>query len=143
MRKGMRYNYHKQFRKILKRTNHMIANDPLFLGRFAVLNMREKWWGFEDNSGGELAVFLRIYDKATGYYKDYKLEYGPWMSTFYWHLDMEILNTFIVEDSNFWKEKPTNTIYNAKDYRKVKVPAEFYDLKQKDWNFYESFDRFK
>ena len=137
MRKGMRYNYHKQFRKILKKANRMIANDPLFLGRFEVLNIGERWWGFEDNSGGELTVFLRVYDKANGYYRDYGLEYAPWMTTFYWHLNMDILNDFIVERSSFWHEEPTHTIHNAKDYRNVRVPSEYYNRKQKDWNFYE------
>ena len=136
MRKGFRKNYHKQFRRIIREANHMLAKDELFLGRFEVFIMLQSFCKFDDNSGGELTNIVRCYDKATGYYADYRIEYAPWMSSFYWHFNMDILNNFIVEKSNFWNERPMNSIFNAVDYTKVKVPVEYRDLEKHEYNFY-------
>ena len=80
MRKGIRKNYHKQFRRIIREANHMLAKDELFLGRFEVFIMRQSFWKFDDNSGGELTNIVRCYDKATGYYADYRVSYAPDMN---------------------------------------------------------------
>lgn len=102
MRRGLRKNYHKQFRRIVHEANKALVKDEVFLGRFEVFIMKQRFWKFDDNSGGELISIVRCYDKATGYYADYRIVYAPWLSTFYWHFNMDILNDFIVEKSSFW-----------------------------------------
>ena len=72
MRDKMRKVYQREFNKRIRALNKNIANDELWRGRFVFLQRDARWWRFSDGSGGELIVFVRGYDKKTGYYKDYK-----------------------------------------------------------------------
>jgi len=136
----MRKKYQKQFNNKIRQLNKSVENDNLWRGRFIFLQKNAKWWKFCDNSGGELIVFVRAYDKKTGYYHDYRIEYGPWMSTFNWHLTMDIGNKFITEDAEIWKKEQRPSIETAEDFTNVKVDVD--KLMAKPWNFYVSSEYF-
>jgi hypothetical protein len=127
----MRRDYQRAFTKKLRELNKACEDDDLWLGRFVVRQLRSEWYQFEDNSGGFLIIILRVYDKKTDYYKDYRIEYSKHRKTINWVLSMDIMNTFIVEDLDVWrKENPRKEI---KDWRKVSVPE---DLASRPFNFY-------
>lgn len=130
----MRKKYQRQFNKKLKELNKSCENDELWRGRFLFLQRKSDWWRFEDGSGGELTVFIRAIDKKTNYYKDYRLEYTPWMSTFNWHLSMDVANDFIVEAVDVWREEPRPSRKNAPDFTNVKVDIK--GIMAQPWNFY-------
>lgn len=138
MKNKMRAKYQKQFNKRIHALNANIAADELWKGRFVFLQRDCRWVEFSDGSGGELIVFVRAYDKATGYYRDYKIEYAPWISSFNSHLLIDIGNAFIVEHLKLWYyEKPT--LDNTADYRGIKVNIE--ELMRKPWNFYMNYEK--
>lgn len=139
MKNKTRAKYQKQFNKRIHALNANIAADDLWKGRFIFLQRDCVWNEFYDHSGGELVVFVRAYDKATGYYHDYRLTYAPWMQTFNWHLTMDVGNTFIVTDLDIWQnEKPQ--LETSFDYRNTKVNVE--ELMRKPWNFYITYEHF-
>ena len=98
--------YQNNFTKLIHEYNKAMDEDELWLGRFHILQVRSRWEYFEDGSGGILHAVIRCFDKKTRQYKDYCTEYAPWMRTIHWHIQMDILNKFIVEDLDVWKEKP-------------------------------------
>ena len=110
--------YQRQFTNLIHQYNKAIDEDDLWLGRFHILQVRSKWESFNDNSGGILHAVVRCFDKKTRQYKDYCVEYAPWMFAIHWHIQMDILNTFIVEDIDVWKEEP-NPRQNIKDWTKI------------------------
>ena len=127
----MRKQYQRKFSKILKELNQAIAEDDLWLGRFEVRQIGVRWHRFSDNSGGILRCILRCIDKMTCQYKDYIIEYAPWMHTFHWHLSMDIMNKFIVDDLDVWKNgKPREEI---KDWTKVKIPKKALEKTSRQW----------
>lgn len=136
-RNKIRQRYQRLFNHKIRSLNHSIAEDSLWRGRFIFRQKNATWWQFEDNSGGELSVFIRAYDKKTGYYHDYCLDYAPWSICFNWDLIMKVANKFIVEDLDVWKENPCPNIRTAEDYTKVKV--DHMNLMSKPWNFYTSY----
>lgn len=136
-RNKMRQRYQRLFNHKIHSLNHSIAEDPLWKGRFVFRQKNAIWWQFEDNSGGELSVFIRAYDKKTGYYHDYRLDYAPWNICFNWNLTMKVANKFIVEDLDVWKEDPRPNRKTAEDYTRIKVNHT--DLMSKPWNFYTSY----
>jgi hypothetical protein len=72
-----------------------------------------------------------MYDKKTGYYKDYLLDYAPYLHFIHWNIFMEIANKFIVDDLNIWEyEKPYEII---EDYTKIKIKDNIF---KKEFNFY-------
>ena len=118
-KKKFRRKYQKQFNKLIKKTNNAIIEDDLWLGRVEVRQIRSRFEFFSDGSGGILHTVLRCIDKKTRQYKDYCLEYAPWMHTIHWKISMDILNTFFVEDLDVWRtENPRKEI---KDWTKVPV----------------------
>lgn len=139
MRKGLRKNYQKKFNKKMRQLNSSIVNDPLWQGRFVFLQKDSQFETFADRSGGMMYVTIRAFDKKTGYYRDYSLEYAPWLKSIDWKLGMEIANTFITEDLAVWtKEKVRD---NIQDFRNTKVDVS--KLMAEDNNFYvneENFD---
>lgn len=137
----MRKAYQRKFNHKIHQLNKSIEVDKLWRGRFVFLQRDCRWWKFEDNSGGELAVFVRAYDKKTGYYHDYRLEYAPWMHTFNWHLAMDVGNTFIVEDADVWRQEGRPSIETAPDFTHTKVDVE--KLMAQPWNFYVDAEHFK
>lgn len=115
----MRKQYQREFTKLLRRANKIIREDDLWLGRVEVRQISARWEEFEDGSGGILHTILRCIDKKTRQYKDYCLEYAPWMRTIHWKISMEILNKFFVEDLDVWRTgDPRNEI---QDWTKVPI----------------------
>ena len=98
----MRKEYQRQFTRLLRQANRVIREDDLWLGRVEVRQISARWEEFSDGSGGILHTVLRCIDKKTRQYKDYCLEYAPWMHTINWKISMEILNRFFVEDLDYW-----------------------------------------
>ena len=137
MRNKMRKAYQREFNKRIRTLNKNIANDNLWRGRFIFLQRNAYWWKFSDNSGGELIVFIRGYDKKTGYYKDYLLDFAPWLTTVNWHLSMDIANNFITEAVEVWSENPEPSIGTAEDWTSAKLNVE--KLMAKDWNFHVAY----
>ena len=121
MRDKMRAKYHKGAMKMIRAFNKNLENDELWRGRFIVMVKGERWERFPDNSGGILNLAIRMYDKKTKIYQDYRWEYAPYLHTIIWHLTMDIGNDFVVETVKVWDEDPRPTIYDNNDYRKVKV----------------------
>ena len=115
----MRKEYQRQFTKLLRRTNRAIKEDDLWLGRVEVRQISARWEEFSDGSGGILHTVLRCIDKKTQQYKDYCLEYAPWINTMNWKISMEILNTFFVEDLDVWRTG--NPREEIQDWTKVPV----------------------
>lgn len=98
--------YQKGFTKLLRALNRNIANDNLWQGRF---EFRQKYYQlekFEDGSGGVLYACIRGYDKETGYYKDYHVQYAPYLHGNEYLL-WDIANGFIVKDVNIWSHTPS------------------------------------
>jgi hypothetical protein len=78
-----------------------------------------------------------MYDKKTGFYHDYWLEYAPYFATIDWQISMDIINDFIVNDLKVWEyEDPYNEI---KDWTKIKVND---DIFREESNFYHDRDTF-
>lgn len=112
--------YQNKLNAIVKEANKSLDEDNLWMGRFQVRQIRSRFERFDDNSGGILHTIFRVVDKKTEQYKDYVIEYAPWLSTFYWHFSMDILNDFVVECLDVWrKEKPREEI---KDWTNVEIP---------------------
>ena len=125
----MRKEYQRKFTKLLRKTNQVIKEDDLWLGRVEVRQISSRWEEFEDGSGGILHTVLRCIDKKTRQYKDYCLEYAPWMHTIYWKISMEILNTFFVEDLDVWRTG--NPREEVQDW--TKVPIDTKALEHTKW----------
>ena len=121
MRKGMRKDYHKKAMKMIRELNKNTEQDPLWRGRFVAMVKGERWYQFSDNSGGILTLYIRMYDKKTKQYMDYRWEYAPYFHGNVWHLCMEIANDFVVEKIDVWHDADRPSIYNATDYHKEKM----------------------
>ena len=111
--------YQNKFTKLIHEWNKSLDEDNLWCGRFHIIQVRSRWECFDDNSGGILHTVVRCFDKKTRQYKDYCVQYAPWMRTINWKIGMEILNTFIVEDIDVWKENP-NPKEDIKDWTHIK-----------------------
>ena len=109
----IRKEYQRQFTRKLREANKVIKEDDLWLGRVEVRQISARWEEFEDGSGGILHTVLRCIDKKTRQYKDYCLEYSPWMRTINWKMSMDILNKFFVEDLDVWRTgNPRDEIFD-------------------------------
>lgn len=125
----MRKEYQRQFTRKLREANKIIREDDLWLGRVEVRQISARWEEFEDGSGGILHTVLRCIDKKTRQYKDYCLEYAPWMRTINWKMSMDILNKFFVEDLDVWRTgNPRDEIFDW-----TKVPVDPKALKRTKW----------
>ena len=125
----MRKEYQRQFTQKLREANKVIREDNLWLGRVEVRQISARWEEFSDGSGGILHTVLRCIDKKTKQYKDYCLEYAPWMRTFSWKMSMDILNKFFVEDLDVWRTgNPRDEIFDW-----TKVPIDPKALKRTKW----------
>ena len=124
-----RKEYQRQFTRKLREANKAIREDNLWLGRVEVRQISARWEEFEDGSGGILHTVLRCIDKKTRQYKDYCLEYAPWMRTINWKMSMDILNKFFVEDLDVWiTGNPRDEIFDW-----TKVPIDPKALKRTKW----------
>jgi hypothetical protein len=125
----MRKKYQRKFTQLLREANNAIKNDDLWLGRVEVRQISARWQKFEDNSGGILYAVLRCIDKKTRQYKDYCIEYAPYIRTMKWKISMDVLNTFFVEDLDVWKTgHPRNEIFNWN-----KIPIDPKALEKTKW----------
>ena len=125
----MRKEYQRQFTRKLREANKAIKEDNLWLGRVEIRQISARWEEFEDGSGGILHTVLRCIDKKTRQYKDYCLEYAPWIRTINWKISMDILNNFFVEDLDVWGTgNPRNEIFDW-----TKVPVDPKALKHTKW----------
>ena len=125
----MRKEYQRQFTKLLRQANRVIREDDLWLGRVEVRQINARWEEFSDGSGGILHTVLRCIDKKTRQYKDYILEYAPWMNTINWKISMDILNTFFVEDLDVWHTG--NPREEVQDW--TKIPVDIKALEHTKW----------
>lgn len=120
MRDRMCKKYQHKLNKKLRELNTSIEHDNLWLGRFYAKQMRYYWYKFEDGSGGILSVIIRMYDKKTNDYKDYRLEYTPYYKTINWKISMDIANDFVVEYLKVWEnENPRNEIQDWRGVAKI------------------------
>ena len=79
--------------------NKNIENDSLWQGRFYVRQVASRWREYEDKSGGELFVVLRLYDKQTDVTKDVAESVNYWRYFNGSHLWWAV-NDFIVDITN-------------------------------------------
>lgn len=109
----------RKINKVVKLMNKSIEEDELWLGRFYARQKSRKVYEYEDRSGYCVFVTITIFDKKTGFSKDFKFDhYGIVLSG--WKL-WATMNSFIIDDCKVWEEDPRPTLATAIDYRKVKV----------------------
>ena len=124
-----RKEYQRKFTKKLREVNRAIREDNLWLGRVEVRQISARWEEFSDDSGGILHTILRCIDKKTRQYKDYCLEYAPWIRTMNWKISYDILNKFFVEDLDVWRTgNPRDEIFDW-----TKVPVDPKALEKTKW----------
>lgn len=128
MKNKLRKKYQKNLASALKGVNRDIKRDELWLGRFEIRQGETQFLKWDDNSGGILYCRMRVFDKATGYYKDYRFEYsGKYCNWKLW----DIANKFITVDCAAWRsEDPRDRVH---DYRKTAVP---HDLLNAEVNYF-------
>ena len=127
---NMRKHYQRGMTRLLRKTNKVIKEDDLWLGRVEIRQISARWQEFEDGSGGILHTVLRCIDKKTRQYKDYTFQYAPYLSTIYWKISMDILNKFFVEDLDVWR---TGDPYKEKqDW--TKIPVDTKALEHTKWS---------
>jgi hypothetical protein len=135
MKNKMRKKYQKNLTSALKIVNRAIRNDELWLGRFEIRQGETHFLKWDDNSGGILYCRMRVFDKATGYYKDYRFEYAGQ----YWDWKLwEIVNKFITVDCAAWRSE--NPRVRVRDYRKIAVP---HNLLNAEENYFLKEEYFK
>lgn len=139
MKYKMRKAYQRKLNKRIRALNKNIENDDLWRGRFVFLQMRTDWYEFEDKSGGELRVIIRAYDRRTGYYKDYIMDYAPWLHSFDWHLSVDVANAFITNDALVWQADPRPSLENVIDYRQIPLDREKVKAGPFNWYITEQF----
>ena len=83
-----------------RKVNKAIANDPLWLGRFVVEQVKTTMEWFDDKSGGLMYCVLRFRDKKTGTTKLWYTDALEVDSSFGW-----ALNDFIVKDCKVWENE--------------------------------------
>ena len=119
MKNRMRKQYQKNLTSALKIVNREIKKDNLWLGRFEIRQGETQFLKWDDNSGGILYCRMRVFDKATGYYKDYSFDYYGKICN--WKL-WQIANKFITQDCAVWRSgDPREQVH---DYRRIGVPQE-------------------
>ena len=137
MKNKLRKQYQRKFNKVVRKVNSGLANDSLWKGRFVFRQTDASFEEFEDHSGGILYVRIRGYDKSTGFYKDFLLDYAPYLPDY--HL-WKIANDFIVEDTGVWSEDPRPSEKTMKDFTPIKAPEEVW---HKPYNYHQSYEYWK
>ena len=113
MKSKNRKNHQRWLNQYCKMVNKYIAEDPLWLGRFVIEQVRTRMEWFEDGSGGLMYCELRFRDKRTGKTKIWdtdclELEYKSGFK----------INDFIVSDCAVWENE--HPYEEVRDYRNVK-----------------------
>lgn len=107
----------RRMNKIVRKWNRIMEEDGLWRGRFVIRQKEAYLVPFEDGSGAEFWVKLRIIDKKTGYYDDVYNFANHWA----WHIGWE-LNDFITCEyrANAWGQlvdpRDDKTDYRSVDY---------------------------
>lgn len=112
MKSHNRKNHQRWFNQYCRYVNKCMEDDPLWLGRFYVKQVRTKMEWFEDGSGGLMAVEILMIDKKTnivgsGWYDGLDMDWRFWRD----------FNDFIIKDCKVWEEIP-DPRDNRIDYRK-------------------------
>lgn len=128
MRNKLRRKYQRKLNKIVKNINKSIEEDSLWNGRFVFHIMATDFERFSDGSGGMLYTIIRGYDKKSKVYKDYILQYAPFLPFAQANI-WRIVNKFITEDTDTW-HNGNNPYKEVKiDYRKIKIDKNIWSLK--------------
>ena len=127
MRDKLRKEYQHKLNKLIKEVNKAIENDSLWNGRFVFHIMVTDFERFSDNSGGMLYTIIRGYDKKSKMYKDYDLQYAPYLS--FAHVDIwSTVNNFITKDTDTWYNG-NNPYKDKTDYTKIKIDDNLWNFK--------------
>lgn len=106
----------------MRKMNKNVERDSLWRGRFIIRQDSAQWVQYEDHSGWELYVILKLIDKKTGRTRYYPLQSVNSLSFLNGYKIWEMMNTFIVEDCNVWEVEGHEALYNDKtDWTKVKI----------------------
>lgn len=116
MRDKMCKKYQNKFNKQIALINKDIMDDDLWLGRFCAKQIGYNWYRFEDNSGGILTAYVRIFDKKDRVYRDFNIEYAPYLHSGW--LLWRAMNKFITEYTNTWKHGRPKVM----DFTKEPIP---------------------
>lgn len=140
MKDKLRKEYQRGLNRLIKKANRIIRDDNLWQGRFYILQRENRWFRYEDDSGGNLNSHIRVYDHKTGYYKDYIFTYVKFLKSMYWRMSWDVLNKFIVEDLDVWSIEDRKELCARKDdYRNVPYMQndnreDNWYLSYKEWN---------
>ena len=129
MKNKLRKIYQHGINGLVKNLNEAIEEDPLWNGRFVFHIMDSQFERFEDGSGGLLYVTIRGYDKKTKVYKDYSMQYAPYLKKHSNYDLWRISCKFITEDTDTWKND--NNPYDDEriDYTKIKIDNNLWSFK--------------
>lgn len=138
MRDKLRKRYQHKINRLVKDLNKSIEEDSLWNGRFVFHIINTDFERFSDGSGGMLYVVIRGYDKKTNFYKDYSMDYAPYLKlskSTLWGM----ANKFITEDSDTWT-KGNNPYKEEKiNYTKIKMNEDIWNLKKYPFNYFAFF----
>lgn len=98
--------HQREMNRLVRQANKSIENDSLWLGRFVILQVNSPQWSiYEDKSGADYLVHLKIIDRCTGRFWISADTVNGWRTALGngWHL-YEFINWFIVEYCNVWEE---------------------------------------
>lgn len=102
--------HQREMNRLVRQANKSIENDTLWLGRFVVHQVNSPQWSvYEDKSGAEYLVHLKIVDRCTGRFWISADTVNGWRTACGngWRL-YEFINWFIVEYCNVWEEPLAN-----------------------------------
>lgn len=124
--------------RLIRKINKAIEDDELWQGRFFARQNRAEFWKYEDNSGGELSIYLRFYDKKDMKYQEFygtSCELSHWEGSRLWLA----MNYFITEITSTWKEGHPGD--HVQDFRPVpndyvvKNSEPYFDYPMSCWRF--------
>ena len=110
--------HQRKLNKLVKDINKNIQDDDLWKGRYFIRQYSAEFQKYEDNSGGELFVYLRFYDKKDMKYQTFFGDscaichfggYRLWMT----------MNSFITEISSAWQNGASPFKQTDFEYTKI------------------------
>lgn len=117
-----RQKHQRRINYFMRKINKSIEKDELWHGRFIVRQDCAQWLPYDDNSGWELYVGLRFFDKKTG--NSWLLPMKSVNSLCFLDADKiwDDMNSFIVDKCDVWGKEGREALYSDKtDWRKVKI----------------------